>query len=266
MAPSECARRRSAIRKNVSRLVPKRPMTRIAWFPSVANQGPGNAVSSLMSVGKKMAAVAALLAIGLLAAMAFRKSDAPGDADSASSHEKFQGQVIRRLTDDSASSAPRAQVPFRLATQVDTSFHPPTAATRSAAVEVAVMPHIIERSVSPVGALLQPLESEPAAEIAEPLELRPAAEGAGGESGPRAHLIVDGDTLSKLAASYLGSSERYLEIFNANRDVLKRPDLLPIGVSLKIPPRGSLPASTSAGTPAEAKLVPISADAWRPAH
>jgi nucleoid-associated protein YgaU len=50
------------------------------------------------------------------------------------------------------------------------------------------------------------------------------------------HKIIDGDTLASLAQRYLGSKDRYLEIFEANRDVLHSPDLLPIGVQLKIPP------------------------------
>lgn len=49
------------------------------------------------------------------------------------------------------------------------------------------------------------------------------------------HRIADGDTLSKLAQRYLGSSQRFLEIFTANRDRLTSPDVLPIGVELRIP-------------------------------
>ena len=52
----------------------------------------------------------------------------------------------------------------------------------------------------------------------------------------RMHKIEDGDTLPALAERYLGSPRRANDIFNANRDVLSNPDLLPIGVELKIPP------------------------------
>ena len=48
--------------------------------------------------------------------------------------------------------------------------------------------------------------------------------------------IVDGDTLAALAQRYLGSPARAGEIFDANRDVLSDPELLPIGAELKIPP------------------------------
>lgn len=63
---------------------------------------------------------------------------------------------------------------------------------------------------------------------------------AGTTDGPQTHKIVDGDTLAALAERYLGSSARAQEIYEANRDVLHDPMLLPIGAELKIPPRGSL--------------------------
>jgi nucleoid-associated protein YgaU len=49
------------------------------------------------------------------------------------------------------------------------------------------------------------------------------------------HRIADGDTLSSLALRYLGSSKRFSVIFEANRDRLQSPDLLPIGTELRIP-------------------------------
>ncbi len=56
---------------------------------------------------------------------------------------------------------------------------------------------------------------------------------------PRTHKIVDGDSLASLAERYLGEADRGGEIFAANRDVLTNPELLPIGVELKIPPRNA---------------------------
>jgi nucleoid-associated protein YgaU len=60
---------------------------------------------------------------------------------------------------------------------------------------------------------------------------------AGRESagGARTHKIEDGDTLPALAARYLGSADRAMEIFKANRDLLSDPELLPIGAELRIP-------------------------------
>jgi nucleoid-associated protein YgaU len=55
----------------------------------------------------------------------------------------------------------------------------------------------------------------------------------------RTHKVVDGDTLTALAERYLGAAARAQEIYEANRDVLHDPKLLPIGVELKLPPRNS---------------------------
>jgi len=54
---------------------------------------------------------------------------------------------------------------------------------------------------------------------------------------PRIHRIVDGDTLAALAERYLGSADRAKEIFEANRDVLAKPELLPIVADIRIPAR-----------------------------
>lgn len=50
------------------------------------------------------------------------------------------------------------------------------------------------------------------------------------------HRIIEGDTLPRIAAQYLGSAARFREIYEANRDVLQHPDILPIGLELQIPP------------------------------
>jgi nucleoid-associated protein YgaU len=54
---------------------------------------------------------------------------------------------------------------------------------------------------------------------------------------PRPYRLRDGDTLERLAERFLGSPERADEIFQMNRAVLARPDLLPVGANILIPPR-----------------------------
>ena len=73
---------------------------------------------------------------------------------------------------------------------------------------------------------------------------------------PHTHKIVDGDTLSVLAQRYLGSAERAMELFEANQGVLNSPQLLPIGVELKIPPRDR-PAPQSISVLPDHPLVPV---------
>lgn len=58
------------------------------------------------------------------------------------------------------------------------------------------------------------------------------------QAHPTTHKIMDGDSLALLAERYLGSAQRAMEIFQANRDVLSHPQILPIGAELKIPPQG----------------------------
>ncbi len=53
----------------------------------------------------------------------------------------------------------------------------------------------------------------------------------------RTHIVVDGDSLERLASRYLSDPQRGREIYELNRAVLSSPDLLPIGAELKIPDR-----------------------------
>jgi hypothetical protein len=62
--------------------------------------------------------------------------------------------------------------------------------------------------------------------------------------GSRTHIVIDGDSLKSLAERYLDDPDLDDEIFRLNRDVLARPDLLPIGVELRIPDRRTADSTT----------------------
>ena len=47
--------------------------------------------------------------------------------------------------------------------------------------------------------------------------------------------IESGDTLSKLARKYYGDATEYNRIFEANREVIKDPDLIFVGQKIRIP-------------------------------
>ena len=51
------------------------------------------------------------------------------------------------------------------------------------------------------------------------------------------YTVKSGDTLSKLSKHFLGDQKRYMDIFNANTDQLKDPDMIKVGQRLKIPNR-----------------------------
>ena len=49
------------------------------------------------------------------------------------------------------------------------------------------------------------------------------------------HEVVSGDTLSKMAKKYYGDANKYMKIFDANKDQLKDPNKIQVGQKLKIP-------------------------------
>jgi nucleoid-associated protein YgaU len=67
------------------------------------------------------------------------------------------------------------------------------------------------------------------------------------EQATRQHRIVEGESLESIAERHLGSATRASEIFQWNRDRLQQPDLLPLGIYLRIPPRWSEVATTQGG-------------------
>jgi hypothetical protein len=66
---------------------------------------------------------------------------------------------------------------------------------------------------------------------------------------PRTHIVIDGDSLERLASRYLSDPQRGREIYELNRDKLSSPDLLPIGVELKIPDRVAQSSWARSGFP-----------------
>jgi hypothetical protein len=62
------------------------------------------------------------------------------------------------------------------------------------------------------------------------------------DAGPRTHVVIDGDSLARLAGRYLDDPRRGGEIFEANRGVLSDPELLPIRTELVIPNRSQTAA------------------------
>jgi hypothetical protein len=85
---------------------------------------------------------------------------------------------------------------------------------------------------------------------------------------PQTHIVVDGDSLAKLAGRYLDDPRRSGEIFELNRDRLTNPDVLPIGVELTIPtrageltgrapPQSQLPRAVAAHSSYGNGLIPV---------
>jgi LysM repeat protein len=216
---------------------------------------------------KKLAVVLSVLVTGASTAFFFRKDASQLDfRHEASAEGPFRQRIERRVAADAAWSSnpgngPRPQQALRVA--------PATAAIPQGLVSQSQP--TFQKSFNPVGALLEPVEGTPPDEndpntsnSIDPIASPDASPGLPALT----HKIVDGDTLSKLAAEYLGSAERYLEIYEWNRAVLANPDLLPIGKVLRIPPRqapgapdGELKSapSTSDAQSQQLELVPVPA-------
>jgi nucleoid-associated protein YgaU len=55
-------------------------------------------------------------------------------------------------------------------------------------------------------------------------------------AAPRTYTVKKGDTLSKIAGQEYGDASAWRQIFDANRDKIKDPDLIHPGQELTIPP------------------------------
>ena len=51
----------------------------------------------------------------------------------------------------------------------------------------------------------------------------------------KTYQVVAGDTLSKIAKKFYGDANKYMKIFEANKDQLSDPDKIKVGQTLKIP-------------------------------
>jgi nucleoid-associated protein YgaU len=49
------------------------------------------------------------------------------------------------------------------------------------------------------------------------------------------YTVKSGDTLSKIAKDFYGDASKYKKIFEANKDILKDPNMIKVGQVLKIP-------------------------------
>ncbi len=82
---------------------------------------------------------------------------------------------------------------------------------------------------------------------------KPQAGGRNEKTNPGTHEVVAGETLSSIAQKYLGTNRRFLDIYEANKDVLRGPNDLVVGMKLKIPAKDG---STQKGNSPSASAVP----------
>ena len=63
----------------------------------------------------------------------------------------------------------------------------------------------------------------------------PTPAGTSGTAAGKTYTVVAGDSLSKIAKREYGDANAWNRIYEANRDIIKNPDLIYPGQTLKIP-------------------------------
>lgn len=211
-----------------------------------------------MQRGKKVAAALVMIGLGLGTAMLFRRTDQPAKSEMPTPPAPQKEALVLRESHGKSSSHAfnSGAIPLKPAKSVkpprDHDAPIPFPPKTSAPPE---LPALFDRSLAsstsadPRGvAALARLEASASLSnsITIPQGLPPM----------RTHRVVDGDTLARLAVRFLGDANRYEEIYALNQSQLPDPNLLPIGVELKIPPRdGSLAVQTHAPFPAGPPVV-----------
>jgi len=62
-----------------------------------------------------------------------------------------------------------------------------------------------------------------------------APAGSPASTGVQSYVVVKGDSLSKIAKAHYGNADAWHKIYEANRDIIKDPDLIYPGQKLTIP-------------------------------
>jgi nucleoid-associated protein YgaU len=191
-----------------------------------------------LPVAKKLAIVLSVLLTGVGMAHCFRKDASPQrTTERVIESPAFREPVARRLI---PAPPPRASAAEENPPAITTPFRIPLVQTQAGPADEPQLDNSrLHRELSPASSMFRPLDLDEDAEAAFARPTTPSKLATPSTQvrsiGFVAHKIGDGDTLSGIAAKYLGRADRYLEIYNANRDVLRSPDLLPIGKTLKIP-------------------------------
>jgi len=206
-----------------------------------------------MHYDKKISLALGILLVGIVGAFFFRNeksqsADVPRLKDAKSLDEKIAQKSIRPYSAPSRlegvieepSSQPHPpQVPRHSSALLyeELPAHAPIASTqRRSAADAQPRPKPIAtpsgRQSAPGRALPIPRHNAQWTAVARRRGNVPTA----GEPGQH-YKVKQGDTLSALALRFLGSSARFREIFNANKNLLRNPDDLRPGITLRIPSR-----------------------------
>jgi len=184
-----------------------------------------------MDRGVKIVVACCVLGAGIAGAMLFRHPSPPPVPRRL---ETPDGLVLRQETDAEVAPPPASdRLTARIGPSAPVASRSPRS-TRSSSDSIPPSPG--EPPPPPSMAKSYPPLRERLIPFADRF---PGTEGLQSERADgrrRTHKIADGDTLADLAERYLGDAGRSLEIYEANRELLPSPGVLPIGVEIRIPP------------------------------
>jgi nucleoid-associated protein YgaU len=84
--------------------------------------------------------------------------------------------------------------------------------------------------------LVDPSAADLIADIQAPQAAAAAASASGAPSpAPRTYTVQPGDSLSKISKQFYGDANKYMKIFEANKDKLTDPNKVNVGTQLLIP-------------------------------
>jgi nucleoid-associated protein YgaU len=83
--------------------------------------------------------------------------------------------------------------------------------------------------------LVDPAFADLTADIQAPAATAAAAAAGGGTSAVRTYTVQPGDSLSKISKQFYGDANKYMSIFEANKDKISDPDKVKVGTELRIP-------------------------------
>jgi nucleoid-associated protein YgaU len=83
--------------------------------------------------------------------------------------------------------------------------------------------------------LVDPSFSDLIADIQAPAAAAAAASGPTSTPAARTYTVQAGDNLSKISKQFYGDANKYMKIFEANKDKLADPDIVRAGIDLIIP-------------------------------
>lgn len=234
----------------------------------VRSSGPQCA---FMRRSNKLAIACGVLAVGVAVALLSRgRSERPS---SHASESRQRPTPAHRLATLRASPVTVPDDPVdlpRLLDRIEPVDDEPGAANTEHRERITAEPLFGDDGKTPAAvAAWRPSTKSPPLRALPDAQAGPAGDGVSEDSPSEAtplvsdvlvHQVRKGDTLSALAARYLGSSERFWELFVANRDRLSNPDLLPLGIELRIPQDAPPPQAARRAAPPrtiERPLAPL---------